>query len=367
MNKIIDIQSRLLPDLMRVLKTRHAILRHIRHSGVIGRRALAASLQMTERVLRGELDFLKGQGFLEAEQAGMRLTEAGLRLLDEMEPLAAELFGLHDLQENLRRTFGLREVVIVPGDADQSAFVKNELGRAGAAVIRKYASPNDVVAVAGGSTMAQVAEYLSPSASLKDCLFVPARGGLGETVELQANTIASMMAKRTGGEYRLLHVPDHLGEEAYQSLMQDASIREIVEVIRRARMVVHGIGDAAVMAKRRKAGEPFLRTLAERGALAEAFGYYFNAEGDIVLHIPTVGLRIEDIRRTEIVIAVAGGMSKGKAIAAVLAFGHDDVLVTDEAAARTILEAAERLRSGPENGIDGIDETGKPKRLDWES
>jgi central glycolytic genes regulator len=47
----------------------------------------------------------------------------------------------------------------------------------------------------------------------------------------------------------------------------------------------------------------------------------------------TVGLRLEDIVNTEVVIGVAGGKSKGEAIAAIIRFGHNDVLVTDEAAA----------------------------------
>lgn len=337
MRKILDIQSRLLPDLMDVLKKRYTILHHIQASGLIGRRALAASLDMTERVLRAEVEYLREQGLLETESGGMRVTEAGKQLLADIEPMANELFGLSILEETIRARYGLQKVIVVPGDADQSAYTKKELGRAGAAVLRQYAGKDDVIAVAGGSTMAAIAEYLVPSNQMKGNLFVPARGGLGETVELQANTIASTMAKRTGGQYRLLHVPDHLGEEAYQTLMQDANIREIVEVIRQARIVVHGIGDAIVMAKRRKSSEATLSSLQSEGALAEAFGYYFNRDGQIVHNIPTVGLRIEDIQHTELVIGVAGGRSKGEAIAAVLSFGHEDVLVIDEAAAQEIV------------------------------
>ena len=77
--------------------------------------------------------------------------------------------------------------------------------------------------------------------SLTDTWFVPARGGLGESMEIQANTIVSKMAKRVGAEYRLLHVPDLLSEDAYQSLVQDQHIQEIVDVIRRCRVIIHGI------------------------------------------------------------------------------------------------------------------------------
>ncbi|TBL69799.1 sugar-binding transcriptional regulator [Paenibacillus thalictri] len=338
MREILDIQKQLLPDLTEVMKKRYTILHHIMVSGLIGRRTLAGIMKTTERILRGEVDFLKEQGLLEVESSGMRISEAGRQLLERIEPLVKDLFGLTDLEERISRQFGLKQVVIVPGDSDVSQHTKKELGRAGATLLRKLVNKDEVIAVTGGSTMAQVAEHLTSSTSMKGCWFVPARGGLGESVELQANTIASTMAKRTGAEYRLLHVPDHLGEEAYQSLIQDKMIRELLDFIRKARIVVHGIGDAMVMARRRNVDPETTSSLQEKGALAEAFSYYFDKRGNIIHKMPTLGLRIEDIQSMDAVIGIAGGRSKGEAIASVLRFGHEDALVTDEAAALEILK-----------------------------
>ena len=186
--------------------------------------------------------------------------------------------------------------------------------------------------------MAEVANGLKATTQLKGICFVPARGGLGESVEFQANTIASAMAKKIGGQYRLLHVPDFLSEDAYLSLIDEPNVKEIVTVIRQARIVIHGIGDAVRMAQRRKLDESTIEDLKKDGALAEAFGYYFNREGHVVHKMHTVGLRLEDIQQTDTVIAVAGGRSKGEAIRAIMKFGHEDILVTDEAAAKIILE-----------------------------
>jgi len=347
MQSLIEIQQQLLPDMLIVMKKRYLILRQVMLSDMIGRRTLAASLDMTERVLRAETDFLKAQGLLHIDAAGMYISDAGRRLLEDMEPLYKSMFGLSDLEERIRARFGLKKVTIVPGDSDTSPHTKRELGRAGCAALRQVMEKDDVVAVTGGSTLAQVANQLTTQAPLKGNWFVPARGGLGESLEYQANTVASTMAKRTGAQYRLLHVPDHLGEEAYQSLMQEPNIREIVEVIRHARIVVHGIGDAMTMARRRRVADPVRDALAEEGALAEAFGYYFDRNGTVVHRMPTAGLRLEDIQATEVIIAIAGGRSKGEAISAVMRFGHDDMLITDEAAA---LEIAGLLDQEDEQG-----------------
>lgn len=338
MRHILEIQKRLVPDLNEQLQRRYSILQQIRSSVAIGRRTLAGSLGMTERVLRAETDFLKEQGLLLIDSSGMRLTDEGLRIIDQLEPIVKELFGLSDLEERLRERYGLRQVMVVAGDCDQAQLARIELGRAAASALRKYAVPDAIIAVTGGTTMAHVAEQLVAAPQLKGGLFVPARGGLGERVELQANTIASAMAKRTGGQYRMLHVPDHLSEDAYQSLMQEPNIRQIAEMIRKARIVLHGIGEALVMARRRQVPEATCEALRAEGAHAEAFGYYFDQRGEVVHKMPTIGLRLEDIDAMDTVIGVAGGASKGPAIDAILRSGHSHVLVTDEAAAKAILQ-----------------------------
>ncbi|WHY19639.1 sugar-binding domain-containing protein [Paenibacillus sp. G2S3] len=335
MRNLLDIQKQLLPDLMETLKRRYTILHQIMLSDIIGRRTLAASLDMTERVLRAETDLLKSQGLIEIESVGMRISAAGRRLLDLLEPVVKSLFGLDELEEKIRATYGLDKVIVVPGDCESSPFTKRELGRAGAKALLSVLRTDDIVAVTGGSTLADMADQLTPPLSLsyKNAWFVPARGGLGESMEIQANTIASTMAKRVGANYRLLHLPDLLSGDAYQSLALDSNIGEIVQIIRSSRIIVHGIGDAIEMTRRRKLDEATVSEIQGEGAVAESFGYYFNEDGQVVHTMLTMGLRLEDIVRTETVIGIAGGKPKAKAIHAMLRFGQENILVTDEAAA----------------------------------
>lgn len=343
MRNLLEIQKQLLPDLIDILKKRYTILHQIMLEGVIGRRTLAVALNMTERVLRAETDLLKAQGLIEIENVGMRISDAGQSLLELLEPVVKELFGLANLEEKIRKEYGLKKVIVVPGDSESSSVTKRELGRAGARALLEVMGENDVVAVTGGSTLAEMAEQLTPPPSpMKGSWFVPARGGLGESLEIQANTIASGMAKRVGASYRLLHVPDLLGREAYESLVHDQNIQEIVSLIRKAKIVVHGIGGAMEMAHRRKLDDDMITELQKVGAIAESFGYYFNEEGIVVHKMLTLGLKLGDIMSAETVVGIAGGQSKAKAIHAVLRFGHEDVLVTDEAAAMEIVQTLEQ-------------------------
>ncbi|MFC6333284.1 sugar-binding transcriptional regulator [Paenibacillus septentrionalis] len=342
MRQLIDLQRQLVPELLDVMSKRYKILQQVMLAGTIGRRALANVMAMTERVLRAETELLKEQGLLLISSSGMSLSDDGRRVLEQLEQLGPLVFGSSELEIKLQNMYGLQRVIVVPGNSEQSEVSKRELGRAAGLLLKRVVKSGDVIAVSGGTSTAQVAKYLSLPNTIKDVVFVPARGGLGESLDYQANTIASTMAKRTGGHYRLLHVPDHISEEAYESMMQEPSIKEIVEVIRNARIFIHGIGDATVMARRRKTDPEEVRKMVNDGALAESFGFYFNKHGEPIHKMKTVGMRLDDIAQIECIIAVAGGESKAAAIDAIMRFGHNHALITDESAALELIRINER-------------------------
>ncbi|MFF2446879.1 sugar-binding transcriptional regulator [Neobacillus sp. NPDC058068] len=339
MQSFIDIQKRLLPDLLIVLQKRYSILRYIGFMQPVGRRSLAVSLGLTERILRSEVDFLKEQNLIYANSVGMSLTSEGKNLLEDLEGLMRELKGIDVMELELKHRLGIKGVIIVPGDSDESPLVKGELGKASAACMKKLLTGENIIAVTGGSTMAAIAERLTPELTRKKLLFVPARGGVGEDVANQANTICSNMAKNTDSKHRVFYVPDQVSSEIYQSLIKEPEIHEVLELIKSASMVLHGIGDAITMAERRKTTPEIQQKLETGNAVGEAFGYYFNEEGEIVHKVLTIGLQREDLATIPNVIAVAGGSSKAKAIKAYLKQAPAaTILITDEGAAKRLLK-----------------------------
>lgn len=339
MQSLIDIQKRLLPDLLQVLQKRYSILRYIGFMQPVGRRSLAVSLGYTERVLRGEVEFLREQNLIYTNNVGMSLTPEGKNLLEDLEGFMRELKGIDVMELELKHRLGIKKVIIVPGDSDESPMVKGELGKACAVCMKKLLGGKNIIAVTGGSTMAAVAERLSPEHTQKELLFVPARGGVGEDVQNQANTICSIMSKNTQAKHRVFYVPDQVSTEIYESLIKEPDIHEVLKLIKSASMVLHGIGDAITMAERRKTNSEVLHKLENQQAVGEAFGYYFNEQGEIVHKVSTIGLQLEDLVHIPNVIAVAGGGSKAKAIKAYLKQAPEStILITDEGAARTLLK-----------------------------
>ncbi|WP_312468816.1 sugar-binding domain-containing protein [Neobacillus sp.] len=339
MQSFIDIQKRLLPDLLQVLQKRYSILRYIGFMQPVGRRSLAVSLGFTERILRSEVDFLKEQNLIYRNNLGMILTSEGKNLLEDLEGLMRELKGIDVMELELKHLLGIKKVVIVPGDSDESAMVKGELGKASAICMKKLLSGKNIIAVTGGSTMAAVAERLTPELNQQELLFVPARGGVGEDVANQANTICSNMAKNTDSKHRVFYVPDQVSSEIYQSLIREPDIHEVLKLIKSASMVLHGIGDAITMAERRKTNPEIKEKLESGEAVGEAFGYYFNEQGEIIHKVSTIGLQLQDLAHIPNVIAVAGGTSKAKAIKAYFKQAPaSTILITDEGVAKRLLK-----------------------------
>jgi central glycolytic genes regulator len=338
-NHLLDLQQQLVPDLIETMKKRYRILHHLYLTQPIGRRALAQQLQTTERILRSEVEFLKDRGLIDVETVGMHLTERGVNLLLQLSDVIREVEGLAEKERRLAERLGLLEVRIVAGDVDRDPLVKKALGHAAAEWLKKALRQGDILAVTGGTTIAAVADSVPRTTLGVEVL--PARGGVGENMEFQANTIASRLAARLGGTYRLLHAPDVISDEALQSLICDPQVQDTLMRLRSARIVLHGIGQAITMAKRRRLPESKIGQLQAQGAIAEAFGYYFDAEGNIVHSMNTVGLRLRDLKNIERIVAVAGGTSKANAIAAVAKGCPLQVLITDEAAADAMLQMEE--------------------------
>lgn len=337
MKSLIEVQKKLLPDLLQVMQKRYQILQYIRLMQPIGRRSLSTSLGLSERVLRNEVKFLKDQNLVEIHTSGMTLTKDGKVLLSVLEEMMKDVLGLTLLENTLKEKFNLNRVIVVSGDSDQSPWVKKEMGRACVTCIKERLDGKNIVAVTGGTTLAAVAEMMTPDSKNRDILFVPARGGLGETAENQANSICAKMAERASGNYRLLHVPDQLSKDAYQSIIEEPSIKELLTMMKSSSMVIHGIGDAKTMAERRRTPEEDFLKIEKGNAVAEAFGYYFDQEGEVVHKVQTVGIQLDDIEEVPDVIAVAGGASKAKAINAYMKQALDSVLITDEGAANELI------------------------------
>lgn len=329
--------NRVAPDLITLLNKRLLILKEIEAHAPIGRRVLSESTGITERIVRKEVDYLQSIELVKVEQKGISLTHKNSHLPEELEAFLAPLVENETLGKQLRDIYNIAGFYVIAGDADETQATKDGLARVTAELLSKVLKDGSIVSVTGGSTLASLGNYLKPD--VKGLLFVPARGGLGESNHYQANSIANALGEATGGMHRLLHAPDYLSEATLESLMHEPEVKEIIRLNEQSDFVIHGIGEAFTMASRRHSPEDEVEILKRNKAVTEAFGFYFDEDGNVVHRIKTVGIQLEDLEDKKQVFAVAGGTSKQEAIETYLKIApKNTVLITDEAVGEYLMK-----------------------------
>lgn len=337
MEKILEIQQKIVPEALTLLERRYSILNELNVSGVLGRRLLASRLNLSERNIRTEIDFLKEAGFLKVTSVGMEITETGILLLDQLKELINFIRGSNALGYSLKEKLGIKEVIIVSDFLDNSDNSLKALAKEATKYFLQKLKKDYIVGVTGGYTMSEFANQM-PSKNFSDVMVVPARGGLGEVLEIQANTIASTLASKLGAHYKLLQLYDGIGKDIIESVYNDPQIKMTYDYINKIDFLVFGIGNAEEMAKRRNIPKDIWERIKQSGAVSEAFGYYFDTNGEIVYETSTVGIKLEQYKKLTNIIGIAGGKIKADAILAISKINRNLVLVTDEEVANSILE-----------------------------
>jgi len=337
---LIEIERKIVPEILDMLELRYQILRNVYYNQPIGRRGIANKLNIGERTVRTEVNILKKQGLIDIGTTGMYITEDGKTVIDNLEGVIRELKGITELEKRLRSILNIKNIIIVPGDCDNNELVLKDLAKAASSYLSKVVKDEYIIGVTGGSTIAKVADEMPQGKIADDILVIPARGGLGRDVETQSNTIAAKLAKKLEGSYRLLHVPDSIDKKTLEAMLELKEVTEVIQLFDKMNVLLFGIGRADVMAMRRSLSQDQIDIILNRGAVGEAFGHYFDIKGNEVWKSLSVGIDLDVFKKVNTVIGVAGGEKKAEAIMSIASLREDMTLVMDEAAANRIIKIA---------------------------
>ena len=253
------------------------------------------------------------------------------------------------LEDALSQRFGLQFCTVVPdledGEATDPAAVFHALGVAGARFLHQYLDSTEsaVIGVGHGRTLAAVVDRL-PRIRRPGSCFVSLIGSLTRRSAANPFDVVHRLAERTGGDGYLMPVPfvaDTIADKTV--LMAQRIVREAVAQACRAELVLVGIGELGPRSHMLASGQitaAEFEELKAAGAVGDLLGRFYDAEGRPVeaeANERKLGLPAEDLPCRNIV-AVAGGASKAKAICAALLTDTVTGLITDERAARAIID-----------------------------
>lgn len=269
-----------------------------------------------------------------------RARETGVVRISVRPDYLAALGVSRELQER----FGLQRVLIVPTapDAD-TASVQRAVGKAGALYLEETVQAGETIVTAWGATMLETALALT-GRRVPDLTIGQALGGLPTAHHFNPNKVAAMIADKFGARVYHLFAPGIVESPRVRDiLLREPSIHAAFEVARAANRAMIGIGKVSADATVVRAGfisEVQLHELRAKGAVGDLMGRFFDIRGNPVLaelNDRILALELDDLRRIQPVIAVAGGRDKVQAIIGALRGGYVDVLIVDDRTATAVL------------------------------
>lgn len=286
-----------------------------------------------------------------AEQLGIGRTTV-IRLLEESRKRGEVRIWIEDGEADLvqlaialERKLGLDEAIVVPavGGIEQAA---RSVGLALGKFLSETIADNMTIGVGWGRTLtASLASFHAPSHSGVKVLSL--LGGAVETRFANPVEFSWRLASALNAECFLFPAPLVVDSaETKQRLIQSCGLDKLYAMADSLDLAVISAGDISAQSTslvRHLISPREHDELVALGCVGDVMCHFFDAEGRQVPHpvnerIMSIGL--DAVRKAGHLVLASGGAIRAKAILAAIRNLGCNTLVTDEAAARTVLELA---------------------------
>ncbi|PYZ96489.1 RNA polymerase subunit sigma-70 [Alteribacter lacisalsi] len=249
------------------------------------------------------------------------------------------------LSDVIRRRYGLAECIIVSASSRDDATIKTAIGKRAAAYLRDTVKDGDTIGATWGTTLYEVTRHLTPK-HVNGVKVVQLNGGVSHS---ETNTYAHDILNRLGETFStaphflpLPAVVDH--PVVKEAIVADRHIRRTLDLGKKANLALITVGDRTDNSSLVQAGyftEEDLKVLKEKGAAGDICSTFIDRSGRIcneTLAARTIGIELDDLRKKERSVLVAGGLNKVEGIIGALNGGYANVLITDQFTAESMVE-----------------------------
>ena len=238
-----------------------------------------------------------------------------------------------------------RAYVINSGNLNEEQTLRL-LGRQGAYYLGEHLTEDSILGISWGTAVHEVSQAIRPK-QIPGMTVVQMVGSIGSgDPAIDGPEVARNIAAVYGGRYVTLNSPvivkDRLTRDA---IMREQKIQDVIQLGQSADYMLVGIGsadpDRSGMVRAGYLTRREMASLKAKGAVGDIACSFIDIHGhyqDFAINDRVVGMNLEQINNgRSIVVGVAGGKIKAKAILGALSGGFVDVLVTDDKAAEEIL------------------------------
>lgn len=247
------------------------------------------------------------------------------------------------LERQLMRRFDLAEAIVAPAPADEDS-VAAVVGQAAGTYMADQVRDGMSIGVGWGSTLNLSLKAIGTQ-PFERLSVISLLGGMTHSRAINPSAVARRVADAFGADCYQLTAPVFVADEATRSaLWAEPALHDLLERARRVDLALVSVGDVSEDATLFKEGllpRSQLQSLIAAGAVGDVLCHFLDAEGRVIDHPVSrrvIAVGLDDLRRVPRIVIAAGGRRKVRAIEAALKATQARVLITEESAARGLLE-----------------------------
>jgi deoxyribonucleoside regulator len=268
-----------------------------------------------------------------------------------------------DLQEELQNLLGLRTAFVVKCGHLEYPQMLRQLGTMAARVVEEHAHDNMRIGISWGTAVYETVAALRmrPDMGAEVVLMI---GSLeAPHPDISGPELARQLARILMGRYSILPAPLIVDSETTrQSLLNDSRVRRVMGLFRTLELALVGVGglnppESSALQRAGYLTAAQAQQLADGGAVGDVCAIFLDIEGRLI-NMPItrciVGIDAANLAAIPVKIGVAGGPSKVLPIIGATRAGLINVLVTDDATARSIVNVlqGETNKNGESTSIE---------------
>ncbi len=252
------------------------------------------------------------------------------------------------LETALCTRFGLDAASVVPvAGAGTRSDLHTMLGSALGQHLATFLNRPDIkrFGMSWGNTLNMATRFMQPI-DRPDLEIISVMGGLATGSDINSYEITTRLGDLCNASHSYFTAPIYAGSEESRDLLQSQGVfKTTIEKIRGADGLALAAGNMenSLLLKDGLPEGIDPEDLLRCGAVGDIMGYFLNADGALIDHeinARVLGIKLEDLNDIPNVIIAAGGTSKLPILRAFLRRAAANMIVTDEATAAALVEAA---------------------------
>ena len=253
-----------------------------------------------------------------------------------------------NLEEQMCSKFNLTDCVISKSSSKNNQLLHSYLGEAAAFHFETIINNKDIIGISSWSeTLLNAINAMHPLKNLIDIKVVQTLGGIGDTSATEhAVHLLSRFTELINAEKFYLPISGIVSKNFNFSALNDKHIEIVLSLFNHISLALVGVGSIDVFSPLiKKSGNILpkeeMSRLINKGAVGDIGLQFFDISGkkiSISEKYKVIGMTLEQLKKANNVIVVAGGIHKVKAIIGALNTSAINTLITDPNTAKEIIK-----------------------------